>query len=36
MVALGKFYPLIKNIHFYMLIGLRFSTFLALAICITI
>ena len=36
MVVLGKFYPLIKNIHFYMLIGLRFSTFLALPfICVT-
>ena len=36
MVVLGKIYPLIIYIHFYVLIGLRFSTFLAFTICITI
>ena len=35
-MLLRKIYPVIIYIHFYVLTGLGFSTFLAFTICITI
>ena len=35
-MVLSKIYPVIIDTHLYLLIGLRFSTFLAFTICVTI